>query len=86
MKVDGQRMQVDHYRMVGDEERELWFDPEGHVAKVEFERRGSEIEYRAQRGDPAPAALTVAGARSPGRLPPICPAPTAAPRTRGWPP
>ena len=54
MEVDGQPMQVDHYRMVGDEEREFWFDPEGHVAKVEFERRGSEIEYRRNEATPRP--------------------------------
>jgi hypothetical protein len=54
LKVDGQRLPVDHYRMVGDEEREFWFDPEGHVAKVEFERRGSEIEYLRNEATPRP--------------------------------
>ena len=54
MKVDGERMPVDHYRMVGDEERELWFDPKGHVAKVEFVRRGSEIEYVRNEAKPRP--------------------------------
>jgi Family of unknown function (DUF6134) len=54
LKVDGQRMPVDHYRMVGDEERELWFDPAGHVAKVEFERQGSEIEYLRNEARPRP--------------------------------
>jgi hypothetical protein len=52
LKVDGQRMPVDHYRMTGDEERELWFDLEGHVAKVEFERRGSDIEYVRNEAEP----------------------------------
>jgi hypothetical protein len=41
----GQALETEHYRMVGDEERELWFDPDGHVAKVAFERYGSEVEY-----------------------------------------
>ena len=54
MKVDGQPLQVDHYRMVGDEEREFWFDPAGHVAKVEFERQGSEIEYLRNEATPRP--------------------------------
>jgi hypothetical protein len=54
LKVDGQRLPVDHYRMVGDEERELWFDSAGHVAKVEFERQGSEIEYLRNEATPRP--------------------------------
>lgn len=54
LKVDGQRLPVDHYRMVGDEEREFWFDPAGHVAKVEFERQGSEIEYLRNEATPRP--------------------------------
>jgi hypothetical protein len=54
LKVDGERMPVDHYRMVGDEERELWFDPAGHLAKVEFERQGSEIEYLRNEARPRP--------------------------------
>lgn len=54
IRIDGQRMPVDHYRMVGDEERELWFDPAGHVAKVEFERRGAEIEYLRNEARPRP--------------------------------
>lgn len=54
LKVDGQRLPVDHYRMVGDEEREFWLDAAGHVAKVEFERRGSEIEYLRNEATPRP--------------------------------
>ena len=54
LKIAGQRLPVDHYRMVGDEEREFWFDPAGHVAKVEFERRGSEIEYLRNEATPRP--------------------------------
>jgi len=41
----GQELETEHYRMVGDEERDLWFDPNGQVAKVAFERYGSDIEY-----------------------------------------
>ena len=43
--MDGQVLDVDHYRMVGDEERDLWFDSAGQVVKVEFQRRGSDITY-----------------------------------------
>jgi hypothetical protein len=38
-------LDVDHYRMVGDEERDLWYDTAGHLAKVRLRRLGSEIEY-----------------------------------------
>ena len=31
--------------MVGDEERDLWFDPAGRIVKVAFRRHGSEVEY-----------------------------------------
>ena len=31
--------------MTGDEERELWYDAAGHIAKVELRRHGSEIAY-----------------------------------------
>jgi hypothetical protein len=31
--------------MVGDEERDLWFDRAGQVVKVEFQRHGSDIAY-----------------------------------------
>jgi len=41
-----QRIEVDRYRMTGDEERDLWFDAAGDVAKVAFRSRGSDIEYR----------------------------------------
>lgn len=40
-----QPIEAEHYRMVGDEERDIWYDPAGHVAKVRFERHGSTIEY-----------------------------------------
>lgn len=45
MLLGGQPLAVTHYRMVGDENRDLWYDPAGQVAKVQFERRGSEIVY-----------------------------------------
>lgn len=44
--LDDQRIEVDRYRMTGDEERDLWFDAAGDVAKVAFRSRGSDIEYR----------------------------------------
>jgi hypothetical protein len=31
--------------MAGDEERDLWFDRSGRIAKVAFSRLGSEITY-----------------------------------------
>ena len=43
--VAGRKLDVEHYRMVGDEERDLWFDQAGRIAKVEFRRLGSEIAY-----------------------------------------
>jgi hypothetical protein len=51
----GQPLEAEHYRMVGDEERDVWYDPAGHVAKVSFERQGSLIEY--VRNEPGPASL-----------------------------
>ncbi len=43
--VAGQKIEAQHYRMVGDEDRDLWFDPDGHIAKVAFRRYGADIEY-----------------------------------------
>jgi hypothetical protein len=43
--IAGTPLDVDHYRMVGDEERELWYDMAGRLAKVRLRRFGSEIEY-----------------------------------------
>jgi len=52
MTLAGQKMEVDHYRMMGDENRDLWFDPSGAVAKVQFLRNGAEIEYRRNEASP----------------------------------
>jgi hypothetical protein len=43
--VAGAKLDVEHYRMVGDEERDLWFDQAGRIAKVEFRRLGADIAY-----------------------------------------
>jgi Family of unknown function (DUF6134) len=43
--VAGQELDVEHYRMSGDEERELWYDAAGHIARVELRRHGSDIAY-----------------------------------------
>jgi hypothetical protein len=43
--VAGRQLNAEHYQMVGDEKRDLWFDAEGRVAKVEFRRHGSDIAY-----------------------------------------
>lgn len=48
----GEEVDAEHYRMVGDEERELWYDAKGHVAKVAFRRQGSEIEYVRDQATP----------------------------------
>jgi hypothetical protein len=45
LSLQGQALDVDHYRMVGDEERDLWFDKDGQIVKVEFRRHGSDIAY-----------------------------------------
>ena len=56
----GQQLEAEHYRMRGDEERDLWFDPDGHVAKVAFERYGSDVEYVRDQvtADEPPAECT----------------------------
>jgi hypothetical protein len=52
--VAGRRLETQHYRMVGDEEHELWFDPAGHLAKVSFRRYGATIEYIRDQIEPRP--------------------------------
>ncbi|MGH6918274.1 MAG: DUF6134 family protein, partial [Geminicoccaceae bacterium] len=49
----GQRLPTQHYRMVGDEEHELWFDLDGRLAKVAFRRYGATIEYVRDQIEPA---------------------------------
>jgi hypothetical protein len=48
----GRPVQTQHYRMVGDDEHELWFDPAGHLAKVAFRRYGATIEYVRDQIEP----------------------------------
>jgi hypothetical protein len=50
--VAGQELDVDHYRMTGDEERELWYDAAGHIAKAELHRHGSTIAYVRDHATP----------------------------------
>ncbi len=45
LTLDGKEIDVDHYSMIGDEERELWFDRAGQIVKVEFRRMGADIAY-----------------------------------------
>jgi Family of unknown function (DUF6134) len=45
LALAGQELDVEHYRMVGDEEHDLWFDRAGHIVKVEFRRYGSDMAY-----------------------------------------
>ncbi len=40
---------VDHFKMTGDEERELWYDAQGHLVRAKFRRRGSDIEFLLNR-------------------------------------
>ncbi len=58
LSLHGQSLDVDHYRMVGDEERDLWFDKAGQVVKVEFQRHGADITYLRDQLNPLePAAV-----------------------------
>jgi Family of unknown function (DUF6134) len=55
--IAGEQLDVEHYRMTGDEERELWYDAAGHIAKVELRRHGSTIAYVRDQATPrAPAS------------------------------
>lgn len=59
--VAGQRLQTQHYRMLGDEEHELWYDAAGHLAKVAFRRYGTTIEYVRDQIEPvAPSSICAA--------------------------
>ena len=62
--VAGQQLDVEHYRMAGDEERDLWFDRSGRIAKVAFSRLGSEITYLRDQLAPLEPASNCAGALS----------------------
>jgi hypothetical protein len=62
--VAGQKLDVEHYRMAGDEERDLWFDRSGRIAKVAFSRLGSEITYLRDQVAPLKSASTCVGALS----------------------
>lgn len=44
LSLGGQKIETDHYRMIGDASRDVWFDQAGHVAKVKFWEGGSKIE------------------------------------------
>ena len=64
LAVAGKELEVEHYRMVGDEERDLWFDKAGRIAKVKFRRLGSEIEYLRDQVAPRAPTSSCAGALS----------------------
>ena len=38
--------EVEQWRSSGDYRRDLWYDADGHLVRMLFERNGSEIEYR----------------------------------------
>jgi hypothetical protein len=58
IKLAGRQVETQHYRMAGDEQRELWFDPKGRVAKVAFQRYGTTIEYVRDQLEPEPPPST----------------------------
>ena len=45
IQMFGRELEVDYYKMTGDEEREVWYDQAGHVVRVKLRRFGSDIEY-----------------------------------------
>jgi Family of unknown function (DUF6134) len=55
--IAGEQLEVDHYRMAGDEERDIWYDADGQVARVTFMRDGSRIEYLRNESHSAPLAI-----------------------------
>ena len=34
MTIAGRPLEVDHYRLVGEEERDIWYDADGQVARL----------------------------------------------------
>lgn len=61
LTLAGQKLEAQHYRMVGDEERDLWFDRAGRLAKVAFQRYGAAIEYVRDQVDPGEPAADCTG-------------------------
>lgn len=62
ISLAGKRLETRHYRMVGDEERDVWFDRAGRVVKVAFRRHGSDVEYvrdQVSSGACAPACAMI---------------------------
>jgi hypothetical protein len=59
VEIDGTALPAEHYRMVGDIERDVWFDQAGRGVKIGFDRKGSLIEY--VRNEVEPLALQCAG-------------------------
>ena len=43
--VAGTQLETEHYRMIGDEQRDLWFDHADRIAKVAFRRHGADVVY-----------------------------------------
>ncbi len=54
LQIDGHEVPTEHYRMTGGEERDIWYDQDGQVARVRFERAGAEIEYLRNEYRPLP--------------------------------
>ena len=48
MTIEGRQLDVDHYQMVGDEERDIWYDADGQVARVQIHAAGLADRVPAQ--------------------------------------
>jgi hypothetical protein len=60
LMVASQNLDVDHYRMMGTERRELWFDTAAHLVRLKMRRRGSEIEYIRDQTTPSAPSVSCA--------------------------
>ena len=43
--IGGQKIEVQHYRLIGDEHWDLWFTPDGTLVRTQFTRRGYQIYF-----------------------------------------
>jgi hypothetical protein len=58
LTIADQILRVDHYRMLGHDQRELWFDMAAHLARLKLRRRGSEIEYIRDQLKPSAPSIS----------------------------
>lgn len=45
LEIAGEPVPLEHYKLGGDEPRDVWYDPAGHVARVRLDRGSSVMEY-----------------------------------------